>query len=70
MARNAREDSWDASTDSVLMAMRPRQCTEVQIPETAQPRQGVRSPGCPPMLIRSSLAQQGCKEGSGENANA
>lgn len=30
------------------MTVRPRQCTEAQIPETAQTRQRVGSPGCPP----------------------
>lgn len=57
MARNAKEDLWDASTHSFLMTVRPRQRTEVQIPETAQPRQGVRSPSCVLfMLIRSRHA--------------
>lgn len=57
MARNAKKDLWDASTHSFLMAVRPRQRTEVQIPETAQPRQGVGSPSCVLfMLIRSRHA--------------
>ena len=57
MARNAKEDLWHASTHSFLMTVRPRQRTEVQIPETAQPRPGVRPPSCVLfMFIRSGHA--------------